>query len=95
MLIIIFTLLANVYFKYLPESIAVVEGEKLTIHCRAFGTNPRITWIVGKINIFGLSLLVPYRSVQIGIISFTLSRQDSINFFLLFKKWYLSIYLGP
>lgn len=27
----------------------VCEGEKLEIHCKAFGTNPQIVWTVGKL----------------------------------------------
>jgi len=40
--------IANVYFKKLPENMAVVEGEKLQIHCKAFGTNPVVTWKIGN-----------------------------------------------
>lgn len=39
---------ANVYFKKLPENMAVVEGEKLQIHCKAFGTDPVVTWKIGN-----------------------------------------------
>lgn len=39
--------IANVYIKKLQENIAVVEGEKLQIHCKAFGTNPVVTWKIG------------------------------------------------
>lgn len=39
---------ANVYFKNMPDNMAVVEGEKLTIHCIAFGTDPVISWLIGK-----------------------------------------------
>lgn len=42
--------MANVYFKKLPDSIAVVEGEKLLIHCKSFGSNPIISWHIGDDN---------------------------------------------
>lgn len=32
----------------LPTNTAVVEGEKLTIHCLVIGTDPIITWTVGN-----------------------------------------------
>lgn len=35
----------------MPPDIAVVEGEKLKIHCLAMGTDPEITWTIG--NYFG------------------------------------------
>jgi len=38
---------ANVYFKKVPDNISVVEGEKLQIHCKTFGTDPTITWKIG------------------------------------------------
>lgn len=31
----------------LPTNTAVVEGEKLTIHCLVIGTDPIIVWTVG------------------------------------------------
>lgn len=42
--------MANVYFKRLPESTAVVEGEKLSIHCKVFGSDPIISWHIGDDN---------------------------------------------
>lgn len=39
---------ANVYIKKLPENLSVVEGEKLRIHCNVLGTDPVVTWRVGK-----------------------------------------------
>lgn len=39
--------IANVYFKKVPDSINVVEGQKLEIHCKTFGSSPKITWSVG------------------------------------------------
>ncbi|XP_055297725.1 basigin isoform X2 [Sitodiplosis mosellana] len=40
--------IANVYLKNIPDNWSVVEGEKLEIHCKAFGTNPEITWLIGN-----------------------------------------------
>lgn len=42
--------MANVYIKKLQNSIAVVEGEKLRIHCKVFGSNPIITWHIDEDN---------------------------------------------
>jgi len=39
---------SNAYLKKLHESMNVVEGEQLKIHCIAFGTDPEITWTVGN-----------------------------------------------
>lgn len=39
---------ANVYLEKIPDNLVVVEGEKLQIHCKAFGTDPKITWKIGK-----------------------------------------------
>lgn len=36
------------YLKKLHENMVVVEGEKLTIHCKALGTAPEIIWTVGN-----------------------------------------------
>lgn len=42
--------LANVYFKHQASSQAVVEGEKLVVKCKVFGTDPEVSWVVGKLN---------------------------------------------
>lgn len=39
---------ANVYLKSIPDNLSVVEGEELRIHCKAFGTDPKITWTIGE-----------------------------------------------
>lgn len=39
---------AVAYLKKLHENMVVVEGEKLTIHCKALGTKPEIVWTVGN-----------------------------------------------
>jgi len=39
--------IANAYLKKIPDNMSVVEGERLTIHCKAFGTDPKITWKIG------------------------------------------------
>lgn len=39
---------AKVYFKQISHSAAVVEGEKLKLHCIAYGTDPEIKWVIGK-----------------------------------------------
>lgn len=44
----IFWFTANAYLKKVPDNMAVVEGEKLLIHCKALGTDPKITWKIGK-----------------------------------------------
>lgn len=31
----------------MPDNVAVVEGEKLTIKCTVFGTDPEIAWAIG------------------------------------------------
>lgn len=41
---------ANVYLKNIPDNLSVVEGEELQIHCKAFGTDPEITWSIGELN---------------------------------------------
>uniref|UniRef100_A0A182YDS4 Ig-like domain-containing protein n=1 Tax=Anopheles stephensi TaxID=30069 RepID=A0A182YDS4_ANOST len=46
-----FNVVANVVVKFESTEIGktnIVEGERLTLHCIAFGTEPRITWIVGN-----------------------------------------------
>lgn len=43
-------LVANAYLKKIPDHMSVIEGEKLQIHCKAFGTDPKITWSVGEYN---------------------------------------------
>jgi len=43
-----FVVAAKVYFKQISHSAAVVEGEKLKLHCIAYGTNPEITWVIGN-----------------------------------------------
>lgn len=32
----------------MPDNLAVVEGEQLSIHCKAFGTEPKIEWKIGE-----------------------------------------------
>uniref|UniRef100_A0A182VUE8 Ig-like domain-containing protein n=1 Tax=Anopheles minimus TaxID=112268 RepID=A0A182VUE8_9DIPT len=42
---------ANVVVKFESTEIGktnIVEGERLTLHCIAFGTDPKISWIVGE-----------------------------------------------
>lgn len=41
-------MLANARVKKMPDNINVVEGERLQIHCKALGTNTKITWYIGK-----------------------------------------------
>ncbi|XP_053676940.1 uncharacterized protein LOC128727098 [Anopheles nili] len=46
-----FTVVANVVVKFESTEIGktnIVEGETLTLHCIAFGTDPKITWKVGN-----------------------------------------------
>uniref|UniRef100_A0A0N8ES29 Putative neural cell adhesion molecule l1 n=1 Tax=Aedes aegypti TaxID=7159 RepID=A0A0N8ES29_AEDAE len=46
-----FNVVANVIVKFESTEIGktnMVEGEKLSLHCVAFGTNPKITWTVGN-----------------------------------------------
>lgn len=46
-----FNVVANVVVKFESTEIGktnIVEGERLTLHCIAFGTDPKITWIVGN-----------------------------------------------
>jgi len=43
-----FNVVAKVYFKQISHSAAVVEGEKLKLHCIAYGTNPEIKWVIGN-----------------------------------------------
>lgn len=45
-----FNFIAVAYLKKLHENMVVVEGERLTIHCKALGTDPEIVWTVGKLN---------------------------------------------
>lgn len=47
----LFTFVANVYLKKVPDHMSVVEGERLQIHCKAFGTDPQITWTIGEYNL--------------------------------------------
>lgn len=56
-MVFFFNFLANVYFKQMADNTAVVEGEKLTIHCIAFGTDPEIYWVVGEFEILILLTL--------------------------------------
>ncbi|KAJ6633716.1 Basigin, partial [Pseudolycoriella hygida] len=42
-----FNVVAKMYFKQIPHSTAVVEGEKLKLHCIAYGTDPEIKWVIG------------------------------------------------
>lgn len=41
-----FNVAAKVYFKQLNHNQAVVEGEKLKLHCIAYGTDPEIKWVI-------------------------------------------------
>jgi len=43
-----FNVAAKVYFKQMSHSQAVVEGEKLKLHCIAYGTDPEIKWVIGN-----------------------------------------------
>ncbi|XP_049280257.1 uncharacterized protein LOC125762342 isoform X1 [Anopheles funestus] len=46
-----FNVVANVVVKFESTEIGktnIVEGERLTLHCIAFGTDPKISWIVGN-----------------------------------------------
>lgn len=46
-----FNVVANVIVKFESTEIGktnMVEGEKLSLHCLAFGTNPKITWTIGN-----------------------------------------------
>ncbi|XP_031628140.1 basigin [Contarinia nasturtii] len=36
--------ISAVYLKKIPNNLSVVEGERLTIHCKAYGTAPEIEW---------------------------------------------------
>lgn len=52
-----FNVVANVIVKFESTEIGktnMVEGEKLSLHCLAFGTNPKITWTIGN-NTFSTS----------------------------------------
>ncbi|XP_055644743.1 uncharacterized protein LOC129780459 isoform X2 [Toxorhynchites rutilus septentrionalis] len=46
-----FNVVANVMVKFESTEIGktnIVEGETLSLHCIAYGSNPRITWIIGN-----------------------------------------------
>ncbi|XP_055544837.1 uncharacterized protein LOC129729934 isoform X2 [Wyeomyia smithii] len=46
-----FNVVANVFVKFESTEIGktnMVEGEQLSLHCIAFGTNPKISWIIGN-----------------------------------------------
>lgn len=43
-----FNVVANVYFRFNPPNIYLIEGNRLEIYCLAYGTNPEITWTVGN-----------------------------------------------
>ncbi|XP_040167940.1 uncharacterized protein LOC120902922 isoform X1 [Anopheles arabiensis] len=46
-----FNVVANVVVKFESTEIGktnIVEGERLTLHCIAYGTDPKITWTVGN-----------------------------------------------
>ncbi|XP_052864279.1 uncharacterized protein LOC128270894 [Anopheles cruzii] len=46
-----FTVVANVVVKFESTEVGktnIVEGEKLTIRCIAYGTDPKITWTIGN-----------------------------------------------
>uniref|UniRef100_T1DHN0 Putative basigin n=1 Tax=Anopheles aquasalis TaxID=42839 RepID=T1DHN0_ANOAQ len=45
------TVVANVLVKFESTEVGktnIVEGEKLSLHCIAYGSEPRITWIIGN-----------------------------------------------
>lgn len=47
----VFTVVANVVVKFESTEVGktnIVEGEKLTLHCIAFGTDPKVYWQVGN-----------------------------------------------
>ncbi|KAG4073086.1 hypothetical protein HA402_009505 [Bradysia odoriphaga] len=41
-----FNVAAKMYFKQLNHNQAVVEGEKMKLHCIAYGTEPEIKWVI-------------------------------------------------
>jgi len=43
-----FNVVANVYFRFNPPNVYLIEGNRLEIYCLAYGTNPDITWTVGN-----------------------------------------------
>lgn len=46
-----FNVVANVFVKFESTEIGktnMVEGEKLSLHCIAYGSNPKITWRIGN-----------------------------------------------
>lgn len=43
-----FDVAAKMYFKQPNHNLAFVEGEKMKIHCTAYGTNPEIKWVIGN-----------------------------------------------
>lgn len=48
---IIFPFSANVYIHKIPDNISVVEGEKLQLHCKVYGSEPiSIEWRIGEFN---------------------------------------------
>lgn len=43
-----FNVVANVYFRFNPPNVYLIEGNRLQIYCLAYGTDPEITWTVGN-----------------------------------------------
>lgn len=42
---------ANVYLHKIPDNLSVVEGEKLELHCKAYGSEPiTIKWTIGEVD---------------------------------------------
>lgn len=39
---------AKMYFKQINHNQAFVEGEKMKLHCIAYGTDPEIRWVISK-----------------------------------------------
>ncbi|XP_037048833.1 neuroplastin-like [Bradysia coprophila] len=43
-----FNVVANVYFRFNPPNVYLIEGNRLQIYCLAYGTDPEIIWTVGN-----------------------------------------------
>lgn len=43
-----FNVVGNVYFRFNPANVYLIEGNRLQIYCLAYGTAPEITWTVGN-----------------------------------------------
>lgn len=72
--LLIFSAIANVYFKKIPDHVSVVEGEKLEIHCKAFGTDPTISWTVGEFRIAIIIMKRKNMSKMLAVVHFTFVR---------------------